>query len=193
MTLGENKKIMLSLIEQYAPNNVYLTDDEGIQDRINVLYNAAYFEMARFKKIRKTETVTKTTTTTEHYTEYSMPSDIYQLEKVMALDTTTHKSVNPEYYLINDKIYINDASDATYKIMYFAYPTPITELTANSFVLELDLDVQGLLPYVVASDILKSDQSANYSAFENRYLNMRNNLDPRIETPSMYVEEKYIL
>ena len=38
MTLGENKKIALALIEEYAPNNQYLTDDEDIRDRMNLIY-----------------------------------------------------------------------------------------------------------------------------------------------------------
>ena len=38
MTLEENKKICLGLIEEYSPTNKFLTDDEDIKNRLNLVY-----------------------------------------------------------------------------------------------------------------------------------------------------------
>ena len=38
MTLGENKKMTLAVIEEYSQTNQYLTDDEDIRNRINLVY-----------------------------------------------------------------------------------------------------------------------------------------------------------
>ena len=49
MTYGENKKITLSLIEEYAPNMAQLTEDEDIARRLPFLYDAACKELAQTK------------------------------------------------------------------------------------------------------------------------------------------------
>jgi len=193
MTLGESKKITLALIEEYAPENELLTTDEDIAQRINLLYNPVYFEMAQLKKIRKTANISKTINENEYYREYSLPYGMYQLESVIALDTVTNKQVTADYYIVNTKIYINDKSNAVYKVMYFAYPTIINEETTDDFELEIDQDVQNLLPYAVASDILKSDPSADYSAFESKYISKRNSIDMRVQMPTMTIESKYVI
>jgi len=51
MTYGENKKITLALIEEYAPNMKNKTEDEDIATRLPFLYNLAYKELAITKKI----------------------------------------------------------------------------------------------------------------------------------------------
>lgn len=193
MTLGQNKKIMLSLVQDYAPENALLTEDTDMQETMNLLYSVAYFNMAQLKKIRKSEEVVRLVGTSEHYTEYDMPTDLYQLEMVLALDKETNKPTNADYYTVNNKLYINDLSEAKYIVKYFAYPTEITEETSDDFELEIDLDVQHLLPYEVAGDILKADPSANYVAFENKYINKKNSIDIRTEMPTMTIDSSFRL
>lgn len=191
MTLGENKKIMLSLIEEYSPQNELLTDDADIQERINHIYNTAYHELAQLKKIKKVFEINKTISKEDFYREYSLPADLYQINNVLAFDRVSNRPTTAEYYIVNDKIYINDTSDAIYKITYYAYPIPITEDTPDDFELEIDADAQQLLPYAVASDILKTDVSADYSAFEKIYMAKRDRLDTRSSMPTINMEIKY--
>ena len=54
MTLGENKKITLGLIEEYSKTNTALTDDEDIAMRLNFAYATNYQELSQDKKIIKT-------------------------------------------------------------------------------------------------------------------------------------------
>jgi len=194
MTLEENIKIVLSLIDEYAPESTELfTEDEDIQNKIKNLYNQPYQELSQLKKIRKIKNINKITSTEEHYTAYSLPADMYQLKAVIALDSNTNKLVDGDFYLIETekKIYINDSSEAIYKIEYYAYPSFINEVTENDFELELDQDVQNILPYKVADNLLKSDPSADYTAFRQAYEEAINKLDTRTMLPVITVSGGY--
>ncbi len=193
MTLGENKKICLALIEEYVKTNEKLTDDTDIQDRINLLYAPAYQELSQTKKIIKTKTIKEIAdeVTEKGYEEFSLPSDMYQLRKVVAWDKDG-TNVPLDYKILGKKIYINRESNAQYLIEYYIYPSVITENTSDKFMLELDQDAQMILPYQVANDILKVDPSADYSAFLGEYQRKLQALDSRREIASISVEEGVI-
>lgn len=194
MTLEENIKIVLSLIDEYAPESTNLfTEDEDIQNKIKTLYNQPYQELSQVKKIKKVKTISKTLGDTEYYREYSLPFDMFQLKSVIILDADTNKKVSGDFYIIESekKIYINDTSNANYKIEYYAYPTTITEDTDNDFNLEIDQDVQNILPYKVVDNLLKSDPSADYTAFRQAYEDAINKLDTRTILPSAVIESEY--
>lgn len=162
MNLGDNKKIMLGLIEEYSPTNQYLTDDEDIRNRLNLVYAPNYQYLSQIKKILKTKTIT-ISETTDITGEYSLPMDMYQLKRLVALDSNNNR-ISPEYDIIGKKIYIKQNA-GKYIVEYYAYPMNITLETEDDFELELDQDAQNALPYYVANDILKVDPSADYTAF----------------------------
>ena len=189
MTLGDNKKITLGLIEEYSPTNQYLTDDEDIRDRINLVYAPNYQYLATLKKILKTKTIT-ISDTSDTTTEYSLPSDLYQFKRLVALDSNNEK-ISPEYEIIGKKIYIKQ-NEGKYIIEYYAYGSDITVNTKDNFELELDQDVQSAyLPYLVANDILKVDPSADYTAFYREFQSRMETLlnNSRNILPSAVVEE----
>jgi hypothetical protein len=168
MTLEDNKKITLGLIEEFSPNNEYLTDDEDIRDRLNLVYAPNYQHLATIKKILKTKTIT--ISETEDTTgEYSLPTDMYQFKRIVALNSN-NEEITPLFNIIGKKIYIKQ-NEGKYIIEYYAYPTDINLDTEDDFELELDQDAQNVLPYAVANDILKVDPSADYTAFYREYQN----------------------
>ena len=194
MTLEENIKIVLSLIDEYAPKSTNLfTEDEDIQNKIKNLYNQPYQELSQLKKIKKVKNITKTFADTEYYREYSLPFDMFQLKSVIATDVDTNKLISGDFYIVESakKIYINDISNANYKIEYYAYPSTINENTKNNFYLEIDQDVQNILPYKVADNLLKSDPSADYTAFRQAYEDALNKLDTRNILPSATIKSDY--
>ena len=162
MNLGENKKITLGLIEEFSPKNQYLTDDEDIRNRLNLVYAPNYQYLATIKKILKTKTIT-ISETSDTTSETNLPSDMYQFKRLVVLDSN-NQEISSEYNIIGKKIYIKQ-KEGKYIIEYYAYPTDITLETKDSFELELDQDAQNYLPYTVADDILKVDPSADYTAF----------------------------
>jgi hypothetical protein len=189
MTLGENKKITLGLIEEYSPNNQYLTDDEDISTRLNLLYSTSYQELSQIKKILKTKILREQIEETEDgYEEYSMPSNLYKLRKVIALDDNNNIQT-PDYYILGKKIYLSKKTTPKYILEYYIYPSVITEETDDDFTLEIDQDAQMLLPYAVANDILKADPSSDYTAFYAEYKRKLDSFDNGRIAPSVIVEE----
>lgn len=191
MTLGENKKITLALIEEYSPNNQYLTDDEDIRARLNLVYAPAYQELSQEKKILKTKVLKEIVTEGTGYEEYSLPSNMYQQKRVIAMDEENNQ-VAPDYYTLGKKIYINRASNYKYILEYFVYPTVITEETDDDFSLETDQDAQMMIPYLVANDILKADPSADYTAFLAEYQRKMQAWDTARSSIAITVEEGVI-
>ena len=189
MTLGENKKIALALIEEFSPNNPLLTDDEDISTRLNLIYSPNYQKLSQEKKIIKTKILKEIIGSTEEgFEEYSLPSNMYQLRKVIALNDKNIE-VEPSYKVIGKKIYLNKEIDAKVILEYFMYPSVITTETNDDFMLELDQDVQMILPYAVANDVLKADPSSDYKAFQLEYNQRLKDLDTRREIPSIVISE----
>ena len=187
MTLEDNKKITLGLIEEYSPTNEYLTDDEDIRDRLNLVYAPNYQHLATIKKILKTKTIS-ISETTDSIGEYSLPMDMYQFKRLVALDSN-NKEITPEFNIIGKKIFLKQ-NEGRYIIEYYAYPTDINIETEGNFELEIDQDAQNVLPYMVANDILKVDPSADYTAFYKEYQNrMQVLLNSKIIQPSATVTE----
>ena len=189
MTLVENKKITLGLIEEYSKDNQNLTEDEDIYNRINLLYSTAYQELSQNKKITKTRTLREVMDLIEDgYDVYSLPSNLYQVNNVYALDENNNPKT-ADYYYIGNKIYISKKTPYKYILEYSAYPQVITEETENDFQLEIDQDVQLILPYAVANDILKTDPSSDYSAFYAEYKRKLEALDSRTRNATVKFKE----
>lgn len=190
MTYGENKKLTLALIEEYAPDLVKKTEDDDIALRLPFLYQLAYQELAMTKKIIATKLYNEIPDENkkDKYTAYSLPADLYQIKNVYALDKN-NKPITAEYYTINKKIYLNDNIPGSTILEYYKYPQGINEETMDDFYLELDNDAQALLPYKVADDILKTDPSADYTAFATEYQRKLQLLDTRKNIPTVVLNE----
>lgn len=173
MNLKESKCITLALIEEFNPDSEYLTDDDDIQVRLNRIYNACMMSIARNKRIEKTYTFEDFEKTSEDfYQEFDIPSNCYIIKDIILQDEKTNsiRGNQVDYYRIGKKLYINSNTNGTPILRYYAYPKEIKETdTDEKYKFDLDLDVQYLLPYAVASDILKTDKASDYTAFENKY------------------------
>lgn len=189
MTLGENKKIALALIEEYSPKNVVLTDDEDIATRLNFIYATNYQELSQNKKILKTKILRDITGEIgEGYEELSLPGNLYQLKRLIVLDENNNE-LEADYKIIGKKIYVSRRVDGKCILEYYAYPTVITEDIKDDFYLEIDQDVQLILPYAVANDVLKVDPSSDYTAFLAEYRRKLEQLDTKTAVLSIQVEE----
>lgn len=186
MNLGENKKIMLGLIEEYAPTNTMLTEDEDIYNRLNLVYSTNYQLLSQKKKILKTKKI-EVTTNSDVNLEASLPSDLYQLKRVVGLDEYNNRK-DIKFDVIGKKIYLKQEI-GKYIIEYYAYPTTILTDTEDDFELEIDSDAQAVLPYMVADDILKVDPSSDYTAFKIRYEQMLQLLDDTRTLVNIVVED----
>ncbi len=193
MTLIEAIKQALALADEYSPDAGYahmFTEDEDFQQKLKLLFAQPYQELSQIKKIKKQKTYTVETNndSEDRYTAYSLPFDLYKIKEIVVQDVKTNKLIDGDYYLQNKKIYLNDSVEANYILVYYAYPEVITEETEDDFELEIDQDVQMVLPYKAIDNILKTDPSADYTAFKQAYEDALNRLD--LSETSMLVNVK---
>lgn len=186
MTLGENKKITLGLIEEYSPTSQYLTDDEDIRGRINLVYFPNYQYLSEKKPIVKTEEIIIEETEAGRL-EHDIPEDCRQIHRIVGLDAN-NEEIQAVYQTIAKKIYLKKA-EGRYIIEYYAYPSRIDESTPDSFELEIDQDAEAILAYMVANDILKADPSADYTSFLGEFQRRMEDFDTRNSLPHAIVEE----
>lgn len=187
MTLIDNIKVFLSLVDEYAPDNPLLTEDDDIPTKVRWLYSPAYQEMADWKTNSVTTSI-NITTIGDGYTEYSLPN-CKQIKKIICVDSNNKKITGDYYYLTDTKVFISNKMKGTYIIEYVPFLSIITEDTADDFELEIPQDLQGVLPYIVASDLLKTDPSANWQAFEKVLQRKLQNLNTNRKGISVIITE----
>ena len=185
MTLKEAKTKVLSLIEELNPKSEYLTDDPDISTKINSVINQIQVELCRLKKI---------------------PAK-YEYNIIENGNTLLIKDIPNIYQLNNistDKYEIKGDMEIVFKddleeviIYYYKYPELIdvmiddidSEKVDEEYVFELSEDVLEIMPYGVASDLLKNDMISNYGKYYyERYNEMKQMIDPRI-TSGLIVAE----
>jgi hypothetical protein len=179
MTLLELKKQTMALIEELkgtiadpaAGAQSVVTDDPDILAKLNYVINNIQYELAQIKRIGA-----KTTFTYVDTYEFDLPVDFYQVDKI-----------NCDYYIYGSKIVL-DTEEATMDMYYYKYPTVIDNDTLDTFTMELTQDCLNAMPYGVASDILKSDVSVDYTVYANRYNELKNGLRLSNSSPMVYVD-----
>lgn len=181
MTLAEMKKKVLGLIEELNPKSDLLTDDPDIATKINSVINQVQYELARMKKLASyiEMPVEKGTMITFEDIEKESGYTVYQLDMVRGV----------EYELKAQGTVIKILEDGVAEIEFFRYPELITDKTKNSYEFELSQDALEVMPYGVASDLLKSDVSSNYGdIYTQRYETMINRMDYRYSMPRITIE-----
>lgn len=181
MTLLEMKKKVLGLIEEINPDSELLTDDPDIATKLNDVINQIMFELARLKKIPKYVEMEVNEGDTLTFDDIGIEAgyDIYQLGAVGGV--TFRPRANGTVLKILE--------DGVAEIDCFVYPEQITEKTPNSYEFELSADALEIAPYGIAADLLKSDVSTEYGTiYATRYESMKQQLDPRYQMTSIYIE-----
>ena len=175
MTLEEMKEKIYTLIEEYNEDSDDLTDDPDFAAKMNHVINQIQNELARFKKIKGY--VTREVSEGDTVELKDIDKNMYQLDIV--------KDVESE--LIGNTLLFKE--DGTARIYYFKYPKQIDNNTSDNYKFDLSDDVLEIMPYGVAGDLLKSDVSSQYGAvYSKRYEELKQNLDPRYNLGSFYIE-----
>ena len=173
MKYDEIRYKSLCLIEEVDPESEYLTDDPDLAAKHVEVTNQVMFEMARIKKIPK-------------YVEIPVSKgDVLTLEDIGVACGYEIYQVS----MLNGVDYVSRADGTVYKILengvaeidVYVYPERITEKTKpRAYEFELSADALEVLPYGIAADLLKSDESAGYGKiYAERYEAMLRRLDPR--------------
>lgn len=184
MNLGEMKKKVLGLIEELNSDSELLTDDPDIATKINDIINMIMFEMCRLKKLPAyvEMEVKKGDLIDFAKIEKAGKYEVYQLGTVSGVNCD-NKAQGTILKVLEDGVA---------EIEFYKYPERITDKTKDSYEFELTNDVLEIMPFGIAGDLLKSDISANYGQiYSNRYESLKQMLDPRYATASIYIEGGY--
>lgn len=188
MKLKEIKIKTFSLIEEYYPDLKGFAEDEDVLNKINGVVNQIQLDLMKYRKINASKEVIVTKEDAKVINIKNILGDCYQIN-VIKFDNTV------EYEMPNDEIIVlpNDF-EGKFTIYYFKYPklvktifegteTEIEEAKEkedNEYEFELDLILLEIMPYGIASDLLKMDMISGYGKyFYERYLEMKNNIDTR--------------
>ena len=180
MTLKDMKKKTLSLIEEIVDNPesqtiTSLTNDPDIEAKLNYVINQIQYELSRIKKIPKYVELDGEKDALIDFDDIKAETnnEVYQIDIVRGID----------YELKADGTIIKCLENGTLEIEYYKYPTRITKETPDTYEFELSDDVLEIMPYGVASDLLKSDVSNAYgNVYAQRYERMKQELDTRYNT-----------
>lgn len=180
MTLGDMKKEVLTLIEEYNPGIAKIfTDDDDLGSKLNGSINRAMFELCRLKKIPKYVEMNVGAGSVLSFSDIAKECG-YEIYQVMLITGVRYEE------RANGTIFkILESGTAEFDV--FVYPESITQKTNNSYEFELTQDVLEVMPYAVASDILSTDVSSNYKEFKQRYETMLSRLDTRNKIPAISV------
>lgn len=184
MTAKEMKIKVFSLIEEYYPEQISLADDQDVRYKINGAINQIQMDLMKYKK-----TPFKYETTIKRDNPVLLLNSIpnfYQLNTIP----------NVEYEVVGDyEIKFEIDEDTTIEVYYYKLPE-LMDLTFKasgnksaeqvsaeydeSFEFELSTELQEIMPYGIAADLLKQDMISNYGKyFYERYLEMKNMIDSR--------------
>lgn len=180
MTLEEFKTKVYTLIEEYNEGEDNLTEDTDLANKMNSVINQVMNEIIRFKKIPDIKTMEIIFTEGEKEHEISMSDideNIYQIDVIRGIESI----------VIGKQVIFNE--EGTAKIYYFKYPEQIDQETEDNYEFELDTDALECMVYGVASDLLKSDVSANYGKiYSERYKELLQRLDNRYALGGIYID-----
>lgn len=185
MTLKEMKIKTFSLIEEYYPDLKNLAEDEDVLNKINGVVNQIQLDLMKYRKIPAyiEISINANDEKTINLTDYI--DDLYQVNKIKLNN----------YEMIDDNMLIlPDDYEGTFMVYYYKYPklvktifegtaeqqVELKEKEDEDYKFELDLVLLEIMPYGIASDLLKMDMISSYGKyFYERYLEMKNNIDTR--------------
>ena len=183
MTLKEMKIKTFSLIEEYYPSLAGLAEDEDVLNKINGVVNQIQMDLMKYKRIKATREIDIEANDDKEVDISNYIDDLYQIDRIKVPNTESYELIADSTLILPDD-YVG-----TIKIYYYRYPE-LAKLTFasddaktrydNSFELEIDADLQEIMPYGIAADLLKMDMISNYGRyFREEYESRKASIDMR--------------
>lgn len=162
MTLGEAKRKVLMLLDEYSSGGA-LTPDADVDAKMNDFFDMAQRDAAAWQPIVRRAAVTLDGTGSQ-----ALPEDVERVIRIRK------NGVRAARYEVVDGRLLYPAGDAsTLTLDYIAAPQRITPETGDGYEFEVSAEAANCLPFFVASQQLIADLAVDYGAFYNLYLQMR--------------------
>jgi len=166
MTLGDAKRKVMMLLDEYSSGGT-VTTDADISAKMADFFDMAQKDMAAVEKLTDIYTIVRV----EEQSEYPMPSDYRAL-----LAVWRNGQIYRNYRWKGNSIVIPLTDTATVEIEYYKTPADITPQSADSTAFEVSEEAAVACCYYVASKQLINDLVMNYAACENIYQQLRSEL-----------------
>lgn len=183
MTLKEMKAKTFSLIEEYYPESKNLAEDEDVVNKINGVVNQIQMDLMKYRKINAYTDININKNDSKRINIKDYIDDYYQIKSIIFDKYVDYDMPN------DDTLILPSDFEGKISIYYYKYPTLVNTLFESEterlsededYEFELDPDILEIMPYGIAADLLKMDMISNYGEyFYKRYLEMKNNIDPR--------------
>lgn len=172
MTLGEGKRKVLKLLDEYSSGGEIQTDTD-LEHRMIDLFDIAQKDVAQVKRIYRVAVLTLTGGTETQL--YDLPQDMLELVSMRRDGRVTTK-----YDIIGGKLVAAGNDVGELLIEYTAMPAAIPDGADDSYVFEVAEDAAECLPYYVAAQVLMADLVIDFSPFWQIYLQKKAQLVPTV-------------
>lgn len=178
MTLGDGKRKVLMLLDEYSTGGTVVPENDSAVADINFKM-ADFFDMAQKDMASHMPIVKSSTVTLTGEEEYiNLPSQFKKYLRVWKNGEQIRK-----YPIIDNKI-ITDHDTGTILIEYIATPATIPMDAPDSYEFEVTEEAANCLPYYVASQQLITDLVVDYTALWNMYIYHKQLLDTSLISES---------
>lgn len=168
MTLGEGKKKVLELMDEYSSGGQVALDAD-IEKKMTDFFDIAQKEVAKIKKIRRTYAIEREA----GKTAYAMPEDFMELEAVYVDGVQRTRGLSWR----GKQLILPAWLRGKVEVDYFAMPATIPTNAENDYAFEVDEDAANAMPFFVAAQQLITDLIIDYGALYALYQACLSTLD----------------
>lgn len=162
MTLGDAKRRVLMLLDEYSTDGVVRADAD-LSARMNDFFDAAQRDIAAWQPIVRRASVTLDGTGAQ-----ALPEDV---SRVFDIQRDGRCAAGVE--VVDGKLVYPSGDTSRVTLDYLASPCAITPETSDDYAFEVSDEAANCLPYFVAAQQLVADLVVDYGAFYNLYLQLR--------------------
>ena len=171
MTLGEGKRRVLMLLDEYSSGGV-LTMNEDLSVRMNDFFDIAQKDVAAWQPI-----VRRRELALDGMGRMALPEDVKSVLRIRR----DGRRVSC-YEVLDGEVLSQPGDCSVLTLDYVAQPASITAETEDGYEFEVSEDAANCLPLFVAAQQLIADVTVDYGAFYNLYLQMRGMLPRAAQT-----------
>jgi len=162
MTLGEGKRRVLMLLDEYSIDGA-LTVDEDLNARMNDFFDLAQRDVAAWQPI-----VRRISLALDGTGSQDLPPDVARVIRVRGQDGRA-----ADCEVVDGKLLCAPGDTSVLTLDYIASPQKLGPDTADDCEFEVSEEAAACLPYFVAAQQLVADLVVDYGAFYNLYLQTR--------------------
>ncbi len=162
MTLGEGKRKVLMLLDEYSSGGTIVADAD-LNAKMNDFFDMAQKDMAAWQPI-----VRRVRVTLDGTGSLTLPADVARVIRIRRGGVRVSG-----YEIVDGKLISAPGDTSTLTLDYIALPRTITPDTEDSCEFEVSEAAANCLPYFVAAQHLLPDLVVDYSAFYSLYLQAR--------------------